>query len=206
MSSDGAPGSEESTVRDDPASASDQVLVVRVARWDQSALEEIYRRHSGPVCALANRILCDRQMADDVAQEVFLRLWNEPEKFDAQRGTLRTYLLTMTHGRAIDTLRSSTSRERRERESDPVQEVIDDLEREVIDLSVAEQVKKAFGELPPSEREALEMTYFQGYSYREAAQKMNAPEGTIKSRIRSGLRRLGDMLPASMDPSAMEEM
>jgi RNA polymerase sigma-70 factor (ECF subfamily) len=199
-------GSEEDHVKHEIATASDQVLVVRIARWDESALEEIYRRHSGPVCALAFRVLCDRQMADDVAQEVFLRLWKAPEKFDAQRGSLRTYLLTDTHGRAVDVVRARESRMRRERERDAFEDVVDDLEREVIDLSIAEQVKKAFDELPETERAALDLAYFKGCSYREVALRLQVPEGTIKSRIRSGLKRMGQLLPTSLDPSAIEEM
>ena len=179
---------------------SDASLVVSVARFQEDALEEIYRRHAGPVCALAFRLLNDRQNAEDVAQDVFLRLWNDPQKYDAERGSLRTYLLTMTHGRSVDVLRSATSRRRREdNDANAMEIVVDDLEREVLDLATAEHIKNAFAALPEAERAAIEMTYFRGYSYVEAARLLQQPEGTVKSRIRSGLRRMRDLLPASAD-------
>jgi RNA polymerase sigma-70 factor (ECF subfamily) len=180
--------------------SSDASLVLLVARFDESALAEIYRRHSGPVFSLATRLLRDRQIAEDVTQEVFVRIWNEPHCFDPERGALRTFLLTTTHHRAVDIIRSNSSRRRRE-ENDvrQMEIVVDGIEREVLDLATAEQVKEVFNELPESERSAIEMTYFRGHSYVEAARLLQQPEGTVKSRIRSGLRRMRDLLPASME-------
>lgn len=190
----------------DWTTASDSVLVVAVARWHQEALEELYHRHSGPVCALAMRLLNDRPSAEDVTQEVFLRLWHEPEKFDGQRGSLRTYLLTATHSRAVDLMRSTSARVRRESRTTHIETVIDDLEREVIDIRISEEVSEAFAQLPAGERDALQLTYFGGHTYREAARLLGQPEGTVKSRIRSGLQRLGRLLPESINPAAMEEL
>lgn len=179
---------------------SDSSLVIAVARFEENALEEIYRRHSRSVFALAYRLSNDRQIAEDVTQDVFVRLWNDPHRFDAERGTLRTYLLTSTHSRCIDLLRSNTSRRRREdNQSHPMELVVDDLEREVLDLATAEMVKAAFAELPETERAAIDMTYFKGHSYTDAARLLQEPEGTVKSRIRSGLRRMRDLLPASLE-------
>src|SRR4051812_50217742 len=93
---------------------SDAALVVAVGRWRNDALAEIYRRHAGAVYALARRVLNDITDAEEVVQEVFLRLWNAPEKFDPERGSLRSYLLAQCHGRAVDLLRADTSRRRRE--------------------------------------------------------------------------------------------
>jgi RNA polymerase sigma-70 factor, ECF subfamily len=179
---------------------SDSALVVSIARFDETALEEIYRRHASAICALAFRILNNRSSSEDVTQEVFVRLWNHPDKFDAERGTLRTFLMTMTHSRAIDIIRSDASRRQREdNDLEKMELAIDDIEREVLDLAAAEQVKSAFAELPDAERAAIEMTYFQGHSYVEAARLLHEPEGTVKSRIRSGLRRLRELLPASLE-------
>lgn len=175
----------------DLRNASDAALVVAIGRWREDALAEVYRRHGGAAFALAKRLLVDRQLAEEVLQEVFLRLWNNPERFDPERGSLRSYLLAQTHGRSVDLLRSETSRRRREeREARESAEFADDIEREVIDLTVAEKVKEVVAGLPADEREAIELAYFGGHTYRQVALLLNTPEGTVKSRIRAGLKRL----------------
>lgn len=171
--------------------AGDAALVVAIGRWREDALAEVYRRHGGAAFALARRLLNDRQLAEEVLQEVFLRLWNTPERFDPERGSLRAYLLAQTHGRAVDLLRSETARRRREeREARQSTEFGADIEREVIDLTVSEKVKEVVAGLPTDERQAIELAYFGGHTYRQVAVMLEAPEGTVKSRIRSGLRRL----------------
>ncbi len=171
--------------------AGDAALVVAIGRWQEDALAEVYRRHGGATFALARRLLNDRQLAEEVLQEVFLRLWNTPERFDPERGSLRAYLLAQTHGRAVDLLRSETSRRRREeREARESPSFGDDIEREVIDLTTSEKVKEVVAGLPTDERQAIELAYFGGHTYRQVAVMLEAPEGTVKSRIRSGLRRL----------------
>ena len=134
--------------------ASDASLVVAIGRWREDALAEAYRRHAGVAFALARRLLNDRVLAEEVLQEVFLRLWNRPERFDAERGSLRSYLLAQTHGRSVDLLRSETSRKRREeRDASEPAEPRDDIEREVVDLTVAEQVKNVVAGLPATNAE-----------------------------------------------------
>ena len=177
---------------------SDQALVVAVGRWHEDALAEAYRRHGGAVFSLARRVLSDLVSAEEVLQEVFLRLWNQPEKFDAERGSLRSYLLAQAHGRAVDLLRSEGSRRRREeREARQTAEAGYDLEREVWDLTLAGRVKEAVAVLPPDERRAIELAYFGGHTYREVATMLGQPEGTVKSRIRAGLKRLRSVLTAA---------
>ena len=174
---------------------SDAALVVAVGRWRQDALAEAYRRHAGAVYALARRVLNDPAGAEEVVQEVFLRLWNAPDRFDPERGTLRSYLLAQAHGRAVDLYRSESSRKRREeREARQTAEAGYDVEHEVWDLAVADRVKSALQTLPDEERKAIELAYFGGHTYREVATLLGHPEGTVKSRIRSGLRRLRSAL------------
>lgn len=169
----------------------DPQLVVLVGRYDDVALAEIYRRHGRAVYGLARRVLADETEAEDVTQEVFLHLWRNPARFDPARGTLRTYLLTHVHGRAVDVVRSRTARARREeRDARATANAAYDVEREVWDMALAEQVAGAMDSLPAEERKAIELAYFGGHTYREVAQLLSAPEGTVKSRIRNGLRRL----------------
>lgn len=176
---------------DDLHELSDAGLVVAVSRYRQEALAEAYRRHAGAVFGLARRLLVEVSMAEEVVQEVFLRLWNQPEKFDPGRGSLRSFLLAQCHGRSVDLLRSETSRKRREeRELRSTAESGYDLEHEVWDLTVAERVKHSVLALPEQERRAIELAYFGGHTYREVAALLDQPEGTVKSRIRSGLKRL----------------
>ncbi len=171
--------------------ASDGALVVAIGRYHESALAEAYRRHGGAVYGLARRLLREPAVAEDIVQEVFLRLWHDPERYDPERGSLRSFLLALTHGRSIDRLRADHSRrEREEREARQAATAGYDLELEVIDYTVAEAVREALAALPTDERQAIELAYFEGHSYREVATALGQPEGTIKSRIRSGLRRL----------------
>ncbi len=175
--------------------ASDASLVVSVGRYHEEALAEVYRRHAGAVFALARRLLSDRTLAEEIVQEVFLRLWNDPDRYDPDRGSLRSYLLAQCHGRAVDLIRAESSRRRREeKENMLAAEAGYDLEHEVWDMAVADKVKAALRGLPDGERQAILLAYFGGHSYREVADLLDTPEGTVKSRIRAGLKRMrGDL-------------
>ncbi len=171
--------------------ASDARLVVAISRYEQDALAEAYRRHAGAVFGLAKRLLSDAALAEEVVQEVFLRLWNAPDRFDPARGTLRSYLLAQCHGRSVDLLRAETARRRREeRDVRRTAEAGYDLEREVWDLTVADHVQAAIAALPEGEQDAIRLAYLGGHTYREVAAILGEPEGTVKSRIRAGLKRL----------------
>lgn len=177
--------------RDDLTDASDAVVVIAVSRYDETALAEAYRRHAGSVFGLARRLVVDATLAEEIVQEVFLRLWNQPERFDPDRGSLRSFLLAQTHGRSVDLVRSESSRRaREERDAARTAEAGYDLELEVMDLTVAERVKEAVAGLSDGEREAIELAYLSGYTYREVAERLSEPEGTVKSRIRAGLKKM----------------
>jgi RNA polymerase sigma-70 factor (ECF subfamily) len=177
--------------------ASDAALVLGIARYRNDALAEVYRRHAGPVFGLARRLLNDQARAEEVVQEVFLRLWSAPDRFDPDRGSLRSYLLAHCHGRSVDLIRADSARKRREQSEFAVPDPTPDLIEEVWDVALSGFVRDALSELPEGERVAIEQAYFGGKTYREVAEILGEPEGTIKSRIRSGLRRLRDQLQAA---------
>jgi RNA polymerase sigma-70 factor (ECF subfamily) len=170
--------------------ASDAQLVVAIGRYRDDALAEAYRRHAGAVFGLARRILGDAGQAEDITQEVFLQLWDSPDRYDPERGSLRTFLLTVTHGRAVDLVRSREARLRREERDARAARANPAYERELDDLVLADQVSRALAALPAAERAAIELAYFGGHTYGEVASLLAEPEGTVKSRIRSGLRRM----------------
>jgi RNA polymerase sigma-70 factor (ECF subfamily) len=184
-------------VNEDLRAVSDATLVVAIARYREDALAEAYRRHAGVVFGLARRLLSDAAIAEEIVQEVFLRLWNGPDRFDPDRGSLRSLLLSWTHGLAVDALRSDSARRRREeRDAQRAATRGRDIEDEVVDLTTAARVQQALRSLRPEERTAIELAYDRGLTYREVATHLQEPEGTVKSRIRSGLQNLRRTLDA----------
>jgi RNA polymerase sigma-70 factor, ECF subfamily len=193
-------------VEHDLRDASDAALVVAIARFREEALAEAYRRHGDAAFGLAVRVLHDHALAEEIVQEVFLRLWNDPERFDPGRGSLRSFVMATVHSRAIDLVRAESSRRaREERHTRMYPEAEYDLEREIVDLTVAEQVRVALEGLSDDERRAIELAYLGGHTYREVAVLLEQPEGTVKSRIRVGLRRLRDSLVETGITSAWTE-
>ena len=174
---------------------SDAQLVTAVARYSEVALAEVYRRHGGAVYGLARRVLNNESEAQDVTQEVFLRLWNQPDRFDPGRGSLRAFLLAQSHARAVDAIRSLNARRAREaKDAQRTASAEYDVSHEAWDLALADKVSGALADLPKDERRAIELAYFDGRTYVEVAELLDAPEGTIKSRIRNGMRRMRSVL------------
>jgi RNA polymerase sigma-70 factor (ECF subfamily) len=176
---------------DELQASDDATLLERIARRDEAALREVARRHRQPLHAFARRLLSDDSRAEEVIQEVLVRLWEQPSRFDPARGALRSYLLSQTHGRALDLMRADDARRRREeRTAHAAQLTGPDTAETVVATSVAREVRRALSELPESERALIELAYFEGLSYREAAARTGVPEGTAKARIRVGLTKL----------------
>jgi RNA polymerase sigma-70 factor (ECF subfamily) len=176
-------------------------LIAAVATRNESALEEAYRRHSSSVYGLARRLLRNPEFADEVTQEIFVRLWNRPERFDPGRGTLRSFLLADAHGRSVDLIRAETARRTRE-EKDAVtsSDTAPDVESLAIAATVSAKVRDAVAALSEPERKAVELAYFGGHTYKQVAEILGEPEGTIKSRIRVALKRLrGPLTQTGLD-------
>ena len=180
-----------------PDGRSDVELVAAVVERDGGALEEVFHRHSAAVAGVARRVTGSQAIAEDVLQEVFLRLWRAPERFDPSRGTLRSFLLIDANARAIEAVRTESARRAREERDgrSPGPEPAS-VERLVWERSLTEHLDDALGGLPASEREPIELAYYGGYTYRQVAALLRQPEGTVKSRIRAGLLRLHDRLCA----------
>lgn len=171
----------------------DGQLVELVARKDAGALEALYERYGRPAYSLARRILTEEMLAQDVVQEVFLSLWREAGRFDAGRGTVATYLLSMTHHRSVDVVRREESLHRW-RTSDEGLELKPDPKARVEDQAEASErraeVRAALKDLPDVQREALLLAYFGGYTQREVAALAGVPLGTVKTRMAAGMRKM----------------
>lgn len=165
---------------------------------------EAYRDHGSAVFNLAAQI-GGRDLADDVTQEVFLRYWRRPERFDPQRGSLRSFLMVMARSATIDMLRTKGARCAREGRTSLLDVPVESTEHQPVwramHSDVAERVKDALENLKSAERDAIVLAYYGGLTYKEVAVALNAAEGTVKSRIRTGLQRLAVYMKAH-DPDA----
>jgi RNA polymerase sigma factor (sigma-70 family) len=175
----------------------DGQLVELVAQQDAGALEALYDRYGRAAYSLARRILTEETLAQDVVQEVFLSLWRDARRFDAGRGTVATYLLSMTHHRAVDVVRREenlrrwrTSDERLELAPDPKARVEDEVEAS----ERRAEVRAALKDLPDPQRQALLLAYFGGYTQREVAALVGVPLGTVKTRMAAGMRKMKEAL------------
>lgn len=167
-------------------------LLLSTARGDQSAFARLYDLLAPRMFGLILRILVDRAHSEEVLQEVFLEVWQTSRAFDPARGGARTWALTLAHRRAVDRVRSAEASARRDervgiRDASTRTDAVDELAQIRIDGGRATQ---ALSELPEAQREALVLAYFGGYSQREIAVLVDAPLGTVKTRMRDGLTRL----------------
>lgn len=177
-----------------PGAWAERVLIERLCRGDEAALGDLYDTYAGFVHGLALRILGDRHAAEDVTQEVFVAMWEDPTRVDVARGTLRGFLGTMTHRRAVDVIRREEARRRRETRTSMEPTTAPDLADAALAGFDTARVRAAVARLPEAQRRALELAYFQGRTYRQVAVELGIPEGTAKSRLRLGLQRMAERL------------
>ena len=177
----------------------DEVLLDRLTRRDADALDALYVRYGRTAFALAYRVLGNAEAAEDVVQEAFLSVWRHAETYQQTRGSARGWLLTVVRNRAIDSIRARESRPKIGASLDdmgslaaPEGDPADDALRRV----EAEKVRQALAVLPAEQRETVELAFFSGLSYPEVAERMGAPLGTVKSRMRLALERLRGVLQA----------
>lgn len=179
----------------------EHTLARRLREGDPTALGEIYDLHAPFVLSLAQRVVRDRTAAEDVTQEVFVTLWNQPERFDPCRGSLRAFLGTLTHRRAVDLVRREESRRRRETRVAVEPTIPNDIDEGIIRSATTRVVREAVALLPPAQREAIELAWFEGRTYREVAEVLGIPEGTAKSRLRLALARIAEALSPEVSES-----
>lgn len=175
--------------------------MARLRAGDGAALGELYDQFGGLVFGLARRITRDTDLAQEVTQEVFCHLWQHPDRFDDDRGTIRGFLGTLAHRRAVDTVRSTEAyRRTATREAAQYPPTPPDIAERVEAYLQAEEVRSAVAGLPEEERVPILLAYFDGYSYRQLAELLGIPEGTAKSRIRRAMAHLNASLTAGKNP------
>ncbi|MFD8227095.1 sigma-70 family RNA polymerase sigma factor [Streptomyces massasporeus] len=171
-------------------------LLLLVAGGDQKAFEDLYAVVSGPVFGLVRRVVRDPAQSEEVAQEVLLELWRSAAKFDPGRGSAMSWILTLAHRRAVDRVRSARAAgEREQREALRAnQPAFDQVTEEVEAGLEREWVRRCLDRLTVLQRQSVTLAYYEGYTYREVAEQLSLPLGTVKTRMRDGLTRMRECL------------
>lgn len=171
-------------------------LLRRSAHGDQAAFTELYDLVAGQVYGLVRRVLRDPAQSEEVAQEVLLEVWRLAPRFDARRGGAQAWIMTIAHRRAVDRVRSEqSSRTRDDRAAAAAHSRPADVVAEEVETRMEHaRVRDALGSLTDLQREAVELAYYGGHTYAEVAELLDAPLGTVKTRLRDGLIRLRDEL------------
>lgn len=180
----------------DADTPTDEMLLRRVAKGDEEAFSSLYDRVAGTVYGVVRRVVRDPAQSEEVAQEVLVEVWRTAARFDPDRGAASTWIYTMAHRRAIDRVRSEqASRDRTEHVGHRHRTRPHDSVSEQVQISFEhEQVRHALDGLTDLQREAVELAYYSGKTYREVAELLDVPVGTIKTRIRDGMIRLRDAM------------
>jgi RNA polymerase sigma-70 factor, ECF subfamily len=175
----------------------DEDIMQLVRRGQAPAFEVIYERHAAAAFSLAYRIVGSRNGAEDVSQEAFLNIWRSGARYDRSKGSVRTWVLGIVHHRAIDFLRRATVHDKRRASDEGMEERFEASERtdvEVARRDEAATVRDAMDELPAEQRQVIELAYFGGFTHTEIAEVLEAPIGTVKGRMRLGLKKMSDRL------------
>jgi RNA polymerase sigma-70 factor (ECF subfamily) len=175
----------------------DEDLMQLVRRGQAPAFELIYERHASAAFSLAYRIVGSRNGAEDVSQEAFLNIWRSGARYERTKGSVRTWVLGIVHHRAIDFLRRATVHDKRRAGDEGMEERFEAAERtdvEVARRDEARTVRAAMDELPSEQRQVIELAYFGGFTHTEISDMLETPIGTIKGRMRLGLKKMNDRL------------
>ena len=178
----------------------DEDLMALVRQGDARAYEVIYDRHCDVAFSLAYRVCGSRAAAEEVVQEAFLALWRSGARYDRTRGSVRTWVLTIVHHRAIDLLRRNVNFDRRHTLDDSIAEQVQAPERTDVEAArrdEAREIRAALEELPPDQSRVIELAFYGGYTHSEIAELLGAPIGTIKGRMRLGMEKMRTSLEAS---------
>ena len=170
----------------------DEDLISLVAQDDAEAFAVLYDRHSRAAYSLAYRMMGEKQAAEDLAQDAFLKVWRSATSYRADRASVRTWLLSIVHNRGIDQLRSLASRRRTQEkiEASAPKSQPSEAFAQSWRNSQREQVREALSTLPPEQLKTLELAYFSGYTHVEIAELLEVPLGTVKGRMRLGLKKM----------------
>ena len=177
----------------DLRSLADEDVMQLVRRGDARAFEVIYERHSAAAFSLAYRMMGTRSGAEDVTQDAFLSMWRSGARYDRARGSVRTWVLGIVHHRAIDALRRATVHDRRRSGDEGIEERFEARERTDVEAARREEagaVRGALSSLPGDQSQVIELAYFGGFTHTEIADMLDAPVGTIKGRMRLGLKKM----------------
>jgi RNA polymerase sigma-70 factor (ECF subfamily) len=183
------------------SSVEDRAAFDRMARGDQDALGEIYDRHGRLLYSLAFRIVRDQSDAEDVVQEVFSQAWRQAARYDASRGSVLGWLLTLTRSRAIDRLRGRRSRPQPSADDSVLNAIPDPAapaDVQVASSVQASEIRAAIDGLSTLQRVAIELAFYEGLTHAEIAEQLELPLGTVKTRIRQGLLKLRDRLAGAV--------
>lgn len=171
----------------------DEDLMARVRDGDARAFEVLFDRHGGPAFSLAFRMCGSRARAEDIVQEAFLSLWRAGGRYDPSRGSVRSWVLSTVHNRAIDSFRRQSARPAGSFEESGAAERLAAAEltdAEVERRGEAEELRRALETLPDEQRRVIELSFFGGFTHQQIAAMLELPEGTVKGRMRLGLAKL----------------